>query len=827
MLRILVLTTDLPYFPGKHGVDFFNLRYLARKHAVGVVGPLHPFFPEEGVANLERFLTGSYFWPRPSKAVTLPALKTYGGRIASWIERLSEARRERLLLHLLDLSQEPPDAYLQLGVLAHCADHLLSALVAQPWQGLVVIQSNTAPWFQYLPAHFAKLVYFHDVRTHFASRRATVIGEQADDQSARIQRQEREVCRRADVVAFVSDLDQERARALLQPTAETGVAPIPVDTDYYTPPPARWRKDGRSIVLFTGHLSHPPNVDAVLFFLENIWPLVRQQCPEAVFQVAGCLPAAGLTAACAAAGASVELHPDVPDIRPYFWNVAAYVVPMRFGGGVRQKIFEAWLMRAPVVSTTMAAEGTVARHGRNCWLEDEPAEFAKRVADLLHGNAPEEILQCASETVVAHNSIEVAADRFQRLVERSVWIKRSRPYKLLFDLRWMEIGKAGGLEQLAYEQLDAISQLDRQNAYRALCPRSTFTEWRFPKTFRCRGVFTDANELRTEGLRAGIANRLAESLQRQTILMPSMRALRYYKKLDFDLVHSVNSYIHPDLAGFPQILTMCDLQHLHYPEFFSAEDFASREQLYQDSCQMARHIICISEHTRQDLHAQYGVPLEKATTIWAIPSRAAWIELDANRGRDLLAGMGLESGRFLFYPAHSWGHKNHARLIAALALIAKDLPRDLRLVLTGRHFSPSHPAHALIAENQLEKRLVHVGYRSPLEVRALYSGAMALVFPSLFEGFGMPVAEAMIAGCPVACSNSSSLPEIVGDAAITFDPNNVEEIAAALLRIATDGELRSSLVAAGKRRRPLFSARLQAVKTLAVYRRVFDEFYGG
>ena len=103
---------------------------------------------------------------------------------------------------------------------------------------------------------------------------------------------------------------------------------------------------------------------------------------------------------------------------------------------------------------------------------------------------------------------------------------------------------------------------------------------------------------------------------------------------------------------------------------------------------------------------------------------------------------------------------------------------------------------------------------------------LVLVFPSLFEGFGMPVAEAIIAGCPVACSNTTSLPEIAGDAAITFDPLAKPDIARALFQIATDASLRAELIAAGERRRPLFSSRLPAIKTLAIYRRVFEEFFG-
>lgn len=831
--RTLVLTADLPFFPGKMGVDFFNLRHLARHHAVGVVGPLHAFFPGESVRNLEEFLTGHYFWPRPVAEPALPPLQTLPGSPAAWILNRPAAWQRKWLLRLLRITDQPPDAYIQLATLSNCAPHFLTALADHPWQTLVLIQTNTAPWLDYLPSHLAKLVYFHDVRSDALRRGAALEPDEAA--AARqlssipaVARQEARICREAEVIGFVSDLDEQRARTAYAPAAATGVAPIPVDTEYYHPAPAGWVKDARPIMLFTGHLSHPPNVDSVRYFLEKIWPRVCALAPGAVFQAVGCLPAERLAEACQAAGGNVELHADVPDIRPYFWNAAAYVVPMRFGGGVRQKVFEAWSMRAPMVCTTMAVEGTRAEHEVNCWLEDDPAAFAARVAALLNGTEParDRVVAAGRTTARDYNSIPAAATRFEALVDRAPAIKRERPYRLLLDLRWMEIGKAGGVEQLTYEMLSAISRLDHRNAYRVLCPRSTFHEWDFPAGFQCRGFFTDKNDLRADALHAAAANGLAQSLQMQPILTPPMRALRRVRKLDFDLVHSVCSYIFPDVASYPNILTMCDLQHVHFPEFFSGEEWKVREQLYRASCESARHITCISEFTRQDLHRTYGVALEKMTTVWIIPSRAAWLKLPPARSRALLAGMGI-TGRYFFFPAHPWPHKNHARLLEALASIDGELPPDVRLVLTGRHFEPSHPARAVIAERGLEKRVLHLGYRSPIEIRALYANALGLVFPSLFEGFGMPVAEAMIAGCPVACSNTTSLPEIAGDAAILFDPASVSDIAGSLLRLATDGELRAQLLAAGQRRRSIFSARLSAVKTLAVYQRAFDEYYGG
>ena len=829
----LVLTTDLPFFPGKNGHDFFNLRYLAERRAVGVVGPLHDFFPPASVRNLEEFLRGSYFWPRAVSVPALPALRALpAGSLRPWVRQRSRGRLRRWLLRLLGLHTQPADAYLQVATLSNCAPYLLAALAARSWQTLVLIQSNTAPWLDYLPAHLAKLVYFHDVRADSLRRAAEhepdrAAGEQQLRLIPAVARQEARVCREADAVGFVSELDQRRARDAYAISAVTGVAPIPVDTDYFHPAPAGRQRDPRPVVLFTGHLSHPPNVDAVLFFLEMIWPEIRRQVPAAIFQAVGCLPAEPLLqAARIGAGHGFEVHADVPDIRPYFWNASAYVVPMRFGGGVRQKIFEAWAMQVPQVCTTMAAEGTHATHGVNCWLEDLPAAFAARVAGLLGGREKDRprVVAAGKEPVLAYNSIPAAASRFERLVEQTAQFRRQRPYRLLLDLRWMEIGRAGGSEQMAYELVAAMSRIDSRNAYRVLCPRSTFHEWEFPAGFRCRGFFTDKNEARAEALHAGVANGLSGELGMQPILTPPMRALRAYRKMDFDLVHSVNSYTHSDLTSFPTVLTMHDLQHLQFPEFFRPELHKERDDLYRASCAAARHIICISEFTRQDLHARYGVPLAKMTTIWNIPSRAAWLKLQPARTQALLAAMGI-TGRYFFYPAHGWPHKNHLRLVEAFDRIARDLPADVQLVFTGRSFPPDHPAREAIARHRLEDRVVHLGYRSPLEMRALYSHALALVFPSLFEGFGMPVAEAMIAGCAVACANTTSLPEIAGDASVSFDPTNTDDMAAAMLRLALEPGLRASSVAAGQRRSTLFSARVTAIKTLAVYRQVFEGLY--
>jgi len=825
MARILILTIDLPYFPGKMGVDFFNIRHLAHSHDVAVLAPCHDRFPEQGVANLEAFLSRAYFWPRPADEVPLVVSATFQGQLQPWFRRLPRRVHWWALKRLLKLHEQPDDAFNKLAILAKCAPQLLCALSHGQWSAIALIQTSIEPWLDYLPASGAKLVYFHDVRSDYLERAIPLPGEnpKARKEIDAIYQQEQRVLERADVVGFVSDLDHQRAQRIFRMKAVAGVAPISVDTNYYVPRPHDWKRDPRPVVLFTGHLSHPPNVDAVLFFLREIWPQVLLHCPQAIFQAVGMVPAPSLVAAMQTSP-RCELHANVPDIRPYFWNARVYVVPMRYGGGVRQKLFEAWSMRVPVVCTTMAAEGTGAEGGTHCWFEDTPADFAQRVATVVQLPNEASVVQAAKIQVESHNSIDAAAPKFQELVERAMHVRKRRPFKLLYDLRWMELGKAGGMEQATYELVSAISQLDRRNAYRIFAPRSACAEWDFPAGFQVKQHYSDPVSRQFEIARSFLTNKLAESFGMYPVLTPQMRSLAAYHRLDFDIVHSVAGYTHPDMIGFPGVLTINDLQHLHYPQFFSQEQYAGRERLYRESAERAMHIICISEFTRQDVHRQYGIPLEKMSTIWIIPSRNVWQPLSESARDALLAGMQL-TAPFFFFPAHCWPHKNHARLVEAFKRIASELPADTKLVMTGRQFPEDHPAAILIRDNNLSARVMHLGYRSPLEVRALFQGCLALVFPSLFEGYGMPVAEAIIAGKPVLCSNVTSLPEIAGEAALTFDPNSVEEIATSLLDVATKSELRLALTEAAMRRRPLFSARHSAIKTMSIYQRVHDEFY--
>jgi glycosyltransferase involved in cell wall biosynthesis len=237
-------------------------------------------------------------------------------------------------------------------------------------------------------------------------------------------------------------------------------------------------------------------------------------------------------------------------------------------------------------------------------------------------------------------------------------------------------------------------------------------------------------------------------------------------ELDLDVLAAVHfplSVKLPEISRPPAATTIVDLQHEELPEFFGRAERAYRKVVYGRSIRRSRIVIAISEHGRATLIERHGLAPER---VRAIP-----LAVD----HDVFKPGATESrGTYLLYPARPWRHKNHARLFEAFTRVRTARP-ELELVLTGEgDFGPLPPG--------VQAR----GRVSQQELVELYRGAAALVFPSLYEGFGMPVLEAMACGCPVACSNVTSLPEVAGDAARMFDPHDVDDIASATDAVLAD-----------------------------------------
>lgn len=312
---------------------------------------------------------------------------------------------------------------------------------------------------------------------------------------------------------------------------------------------------------------------------------------------------------------------------------------------------------------------------------------------------------------------------------------------------------SGGSETYARELVRALGRVGT-HSYRVLLP-------------------TIARDV--EGLPTDVVGeyRAATSMPGRILAMTEgvVRGRRLRRHLaGLEAVHFPLTVMIPRVATPAPVTTVLDLQHEFLPQFFSRAERTYRRAVYGWSIRRSRIVVTISEHAARAVIERYSVP----------ESRVHPIHLGLDH--TVFKTGGEPRGRFLLYPARAWPHKNHERLFAAFAETRRHHP-DLELVLTA--YDGPTPAGV--------RSLGHV---SRSELAHLYRTAAGVVFPSLYEGFGQPPLEAMACGCPVACSNAASLPEICGDGARLFDPKSIEEMVDAVESIlASPDEWRSRGVA--------------------------------
>jgi glycosyltransferase involved in cell wall biosynthesis len=315
----------------------------------------------------------------------------------------------------------------------------------------------------------------------------------------------------------------------------------------------------------------------------------------------------------------------------------------------------------------------------------------------------------------------------------------------------------------------------------------------------------------------GAEGRQARTWQRRA---ESLRDLIRQERLDLWFCPFTN--LEPRICPVPAVITVHDLQHEYHPEFFQPDELAHRRRFYPESCAAADHIIAVSEFTRRCVLDRYGIEPDAVSAIW----EAAGSDVDWQGGHarvPLARQKYALPGPYALYPANTWHHKNHQRLIEALAHY-RDLHGDaLSLVLTGVGKEGQASLEGAMERHHLKGQVRILGYVPRGDLPALYAGASCLVFPSLFEGFGIPLVEAMLAGCPIAAANVTSIPEVVGDAGLLFDPMDPSDICRALAAIVRDPEQAAELRRRGRVRAGLFSAARTAALTLDRFDRVVQD----
>jgi glycosyltransferase involved in cell wall biosynthesis len=248
------------------------------------------------------------------------------------------------------------------------------------------------------------------------------------------------------------------------------------------------------------------------------------------------------------------------------------------------------------------------------------------------------------------------------------------------------------------------------------------------------------------------------------------------------------------------IFNLHDLNHLRVPENSSAAKRAYYQFIIKPACHRASFVLTVSEYSKQEICAWAGISSEKI------------INVGNGVGFPFVpGGRKYEPGfPYLLYVGSHKSHKNIPRLLKAYAV--SGVRGDARLILTG---DPGKNLSRIVRDWKLEANVIFAGSCGDEDLSALYRGAIALVFPSLYEGFGLPPVEAMACGSPVLTSKVCSLPEIVGDAGILIDPVDVDAIADGIRRLVQDSEIRESLRRKGLARARQFTWQRTGEKTRA------------
>lgn len=355
--------------------------------------------------------------------------------------------------------------------------------------------------------------------------------------------------------------------------------------------------------------------------------------------------------------------------------------------------------------------------------------------------------------------------------------------------------RLGGNESYATNLIEALAEIDNVNHYTLYVTRREAVE-RF-------------------------SNRWANFAVRSTL--PHTPFIRIPVTLSAELRKNRVDVLHvqftaPPLAPCPVVVSIHDLSFEHLPQTFKRRSRMQLRMTVRRSARRASRVIALSDYARNDIISTYNINPEKISTIpLAAPAHFGPVTDEEELQRVSLS-YGIEDD-YILAVGSIQPRKNLARLLQAYSLLRRARPEVKlpKLVVVGRYAWLYAETLRTVNELGLGESVVLTGYVPEVDLPALYSRALCFVYPSYFEGFGLPPLEAMKCGAPVIVGNKTSVPEVVGDAAVLVDPLDVNHLASAIERVITDSDLRATLRAKGLERAKLFDWRETARQTLAVY----------
>lgn len=367
-----------------------------------------------------------------------------------------------------------------------------------------------------------------------------------------------------------------------------------------------------------------------------------------------------------------------------------------------------------------------------------------------------------------------------------------------------------GTGQYMAHLLDALAEIDHSNEYMLLAPDPLPAQSSLHPGFAYRQSPVPA-----------LARR---NLQMEKLTWEQYTAPRAARKERVDLYH-VPYFAPPYFSQVPGIVTIHDVIPLRLPIYVSKGTMRAYMGLVSRAAHKSTLVITVSQHAKQDIMDALHLPAERIRVIY----EAAGERFAPVTDRETLAKARARYGvgeRYLFYLGGLELRKNVPQLVRAFAHVYQQLgDPNLQLLIAGNPDKKSGPLfpdpRPVAADLGMSGQIIY-RYIEEEDKPAMYSGASAFVFPSMYEGFGLDPLEAMSCGAPVICSNRTSLPEVVGDAALLFDPDNTGQLVKAMRDVLTSDELAADLRARSLQRAALFSWRRTAQETLAVYEEAYS-----
>ncbi len=354
-----------------------------------------------------------------------------------------------------------------------------------------------------------------------------------------------------------------------------------------------------------------------------------------------------------------------------------------------------------------------------------------------------------------------------------------------------------GAGNYIFNLVDGLARVDSGNQYWVFAKREHILEWNIRQAnFRFLDCASRMRPLRVAW--------------EQSILPVLVRRYR------LDVLHSPH-YTTPVLNGSKSVVTFCDMIFYLYPQVHTLGKRLLFRWFMRRSARRARRIITISQSSAKDIARILHVPDRRIVPV-SLGVGDTYRPVRSDRQlSEVCAHYRLEPHRYILYVGVLEPRKNIPRLLEAYALLWKAGIRQ-HLAIVGRHGWNCEDIFRAIASLGIENQVVFTGYVPEQHLPVLYSAARAFVYPSLYEGFGLPVLEAMACGTPVVTSCTSSMPEVVGDAGVLINPESHEDIAAGIRRLLEDPDLECWLREAGPARAALFTWERTASQTIEVYK---------